>query len=341
MTGALSLPLDDGAILLHRYDEAADSFHFVRLDREARREATFLSDEYLPDALAPIVVARTDIADAGAARAPLHYIFHSGFCCSTLLTRALDQPGMSSALSEPTVLRDMSGYRQRANDDDHVRIVLDQTLDLLARPFETGEAVVAKPSCTVNGLADTLLAMRADSHAVFLYAPLRLFLNSIARKGITGRLWGRELFITLQKTAHIDLGFDEEQLFGQTDLQIAGLAWLAQNRIYESLLANYGADRVASLDSETFLAHRVESLARIGRLFGLDMDTARAQAIANSAVFQRHSKFGDDFDASDRQEEQAAGESAHADEIEKVAIWVETVAEGLNIPIRPSGNIMD
>ena len=341
MTGASSLPLEDSAILLHRYDESADAFHFVRLDRETRRNATFLTDEYLPDELGPTVVARSDMPGAREENAPLHYIFHSGFCCSTLLARALDQPGVSTSLSEPTVLRDMSGYRQRANDDARVTEILEQTLDLLARPFETGEAVIAKPACTVNGLADSLLSMRADSRALFLYAPIRLFLNSIARKGITGRLWGRELFITTRKTAHVDLGFDDEQLFGQTDLQIAGLAWLAQNRIYETLLVDYGSDRIASLDSETFLAERVGSLTRIGRLFGLDMDGARAQAIADSAVFQRHSKFGEDFDVSKRQAEQAEGETAHADEIEKVAVWVETVGRGLNIPVRPNGNVMD
>lgn len=341
MIGTSSFSLDDSAWLAHRYDESADAFQFVRLDREARRTATFLSDEYLPDDLKPTVIARAEIPDALQKNSPLHYIFHSGFCCSTLLTRALDQSGMSTGLSEPTVLRDMSGYRQRAKDDKKAAAVLEQALALLARPFETGEAVIAKPSCTVNGLADQLLAMHEDSRALFLYAPIRLFLNSIARKGITGRLWGRELFLTLQKTGQIDLGFDDEQLFGQTDLQIAGLAWLAQNKIFESLLNEYGNDRVASLDSETFLAHRAESLARLGRLFALDMDDGRAQAIAESDVFQRHSKFGDDFDASRRKAEQAAGESAHADEIEKVAIWVEAVARGLNIPIRPSGNIMD
>lgn len=340
MVKTFSLSLDDPAVLVHRYDESADAFHFIRLDRDTRRKTTFLSEENLPGDQTPVVVARKDVTLKQYAGSPLHYIFHSGFCCSTLLARALDQTDMSTGLSEPMVLRDMSGYRQRSLDKDRAIAVLEQTLNLLARPFEAGEAVIAKPSCTVNGLADTLLAVRNNSRALFLYAPLRLFLNSIARKGITGRLWGRELFITTQKTAHVDLGFDDEQLFGQTDLQIAGLAWLAQNRIYEDLLTEHGGDRIASLDSETFLARGAESLARIGRLFALDMDEARAQAIADSAVFRRHSKFGDDFDASKRREEQAAGESAHADEIEKVAVWVETVAEGLNIPIRPSGSIM-
>ncbi|MGJ8536457.1 MAG: hypothetical protein ACSHW2_04845 [Parasphingopyxis sp.] len=335
------IELQDAAWLAHRYDETSDNFRFVHLPRDARGDATFLSDEYLPPDLHTEIVSRRELGAVQPNRPPIHFIFHSGFCCSTLLTRALDLPGIATSLSEPTLLRDMVGFFDRGAYRDRYPTVLARALQLLARPFEPGEAVIAKPSCVVNRQARALLASTASSRAVFLHAPIRVFLNSIARKGITGRLWGRELFRGLHGSDRPDLGFSEEELFAQTDLQIAGLAWLVQNRIYQLMLAEFGEERIRSLDSETFLAHPADTLERVGNLFELDIGPDHAQEIAQSDVFHRHSKFGDKFDAEERKRERTAGESAHADEIEKVAIWVETVARGLDIAMQPAGRLLD
>ncbi|RED17249.1 hypothetical protein [Parasphingopyxis lamellibrachiae] len=335
------IELQDAAWLAHRYDEASDNYQFVHLPRGARGEATFLSDEYLPPDLHTEIVSRSELGVLEPNRTPIHFIFHSGFCCSTLLTRALELPGKATSLSEPTLLRDMVGFFDRGAHRDRYPAVFARTLQLLARPFEPGEAVIAKPSCVVNRQAKTILATSPSSQAIFLYAPIRVFLNSIARKGITGRLWGRELFRGLHGSNRPDLGFSEEELFGQTDLQIAGLAWLVQNRIYQLLLAEFGEERIRSLDSESFLARPAETLEGIGSLFDLGIGSVQAQEIAHSDVFHRHSKFGEKFDADERKRERAAGDSAHADEIEKVALWVETVARGLGIAMQPAGRLLD
>jgi len=334
------IELQGAAWLAHRYDETSDSFRFVHLPREARKGVTFLTDEYLPSGLIPTVITRERIGDASIETAPLHFIFHSGFCCSTLLTQALNLPGIATDLSEPTILGDIVGYGQRGANTEKLAKILDQTLELLARPFEPGEAVVVKPSCTVNVYDQQILAMRPDSKALFLYAPIRVFLNSIARKGLTGRLWARELFLGLRRTKKTELGFTEDELFGQTDLQIAGLAWLTQNIYFETLLAEFGEERVRSIDSETFISFPAETLEQLGRLFALKMKPEQAAAIAASDVFHRHSKFGDEFDADKRKQERAVGENAHADEIEKVAIWVEMVAEGLGAAMQPAGRLI-
>ena len=54
--------------------------------------------------LETIVLARKPVIDAlPSAKAP-HFIFHSAFCCSTLLARAFDIEGQSIGLKEPTIL---------------------------------------------------------------------------------------------------------------------------------------------------------------------------------------------------------------------------------------------
>ena len=330
----IALIAQDPTWLAHRYDPGHDAFHLLRLDREGHRGVTFLSDEHLPADLPKLVIRRSELVAAAPTPAPIHFIFHSAYCCSTLLARAFDLPGIAMGLKEPMVLHDMVGWRWRGGDPARVGTVLDQSLRLLARPMGPGEAVVVKPSNIVNGLGDAMLRLRPTAGAVLLYAPLPGFLASIAKKGMWGRLWVRELFVGMTREGAAErLGFTAEQLLGQTDLQIAAAGWLAQQALFADLATRYPA-RVRTLDGDTLLARPAEVLAALGQLFGLPLLQSEAEAIARGPAFTRHSKSGDRFDAADRAVEQVDATALHADEIEKVTIWAEKVAEATRIPKR-------
>jgi hypothetical protein len=79
--------------LAHRYDETTDQLHLLNAPREIHRSSTFLTDEYLPTDIEKRLVPRRETVNALGPDAPLHFIFHSGFCCSTMLTRALGTRG--------------------------------------------------------------------------------------------------------------------------------------------------------------------------------------------------------------------------------------------------------
>ena len=53
---------------------------------------------------APIPLNALPLARLRAEARPIHFIFHTGYCCSTLLCRALDVPGVSMALKEPQIM---------------------------------------------------------------------------------------------------------------------------------------------------------------------------------------------------------------------------------------------
>ena len=111
---------------------------------------------------------------------------------------------------------------------------------MLARPFDGDMAAIIKPSTVVNGLARAMLKLRPDSSAILMHAPLRDFLITIAKKGIDGRLWARELFLAMRREGLTqNLGFDDEAFFGQTDLQIAASAWLGQQALFASLVGRF------------------------------------------------------------------------------------------------------
>jgi hypothetical protein len=71
----------------------------------------------------------------------------------------------------------------------------------------------------------------------------------------------------------------------------------------------------------------------LATLFDLKRDEATIAAIVGGPAFTRHSKSGDPFGQTQRVDEQRLGTSVHADEIEKVAIWAEAVADATGIPI--------
>ncbi len=310
--------------LAHRYDPQQDAVHFVQADRGLRRSAAFLTDENLPSFNEPLVAQRADSLAAAPGPSPIHFIFHSAYCCSTLLANAYDREGASSSFKEPTILNDLVGWRHRGGAPARVTEVLEGSLRLLARPFAEGEASVVKPSNVVNGLAETMLAMRPGAGCVLLYAPLRVYLGSIAGKGLWGRLWVRDLLMKQLQDGLIDLGFETKDHFLQTDLQVAAVGWLAQHHLF-ARLARLHPGRVRTLESEALLARPAEALAAIDGLFGLDSEAGAREQIVQR-VFRRHAKFGGEFDRADRVEGQRAAGEAHADEIEKVLSWAETVA---------------
>lgn len=323
----------DARWLPHRYDPGHDAIHFRRTPREGHRAATFLTDDYLPAGERPVVVRRAEVMQAGQHAAPIHFIFHSAFCCSTLLARAFDIEGRSMGLKEPTILNDLVGWSHRGGTASAVASVLDDALRLLARPFAEGEAIVVKPSNVANALAPALLTMRGEARALLLHAPLRDYLNSIARKGMDGRLWVRDLQVKLLKDRLIDLGFGGEDYLRHTDLQAAAVGWLAQHALFARLIDRFGPGRVRSLSSDVVTSRPREVMVALAELFAVVLDDAAIDAVVAGPAFTRHSKNESSFAAADRSAEQRDAAALFGDEIEKVALWAEAVAASAGVPI--------
>lgn len=319
--------------LAHRYDPGQDSVHFRHLSRETHRAATFLTDEYLPAGAPPTIIRRADAMAAAPVQAPLHFIFHSAFCCSTVLARAFDVPGRSMGLKEPVLLNDLVGWQHRGGTAREIAPVLDDGLALLARPFSPGEAVIIKPSNVTNGLAPAMLTMRPNARALLLFAPVRTYLGSVAKKGMTGRLWARDLLVKQLREGLHPFGYSGEDYLGQTDLQVAAMGWLAQHALFARMVAQFGPARVATLDSERLMAEPQRAMAALVKMFGLSMDADAVAAIVAGPAFRQHSKFGNDFDAAARDAEVRAAADIHADEIEKVAVWADAVAKSAGLSL--------
>lgn len=323
--------LSDAEWLAHRHVEGTDAFRFVHVPRADHAATPFLTDDCLGPRAAPVdVAAATCLGEVG--KGPLHFLFHSAFCGSTLLARALSQPGVAMGLSEPVVLNDVVGFRRRGAAPAAVARVADGALRLLGRPFGAGESVVVKPSNVINPLAELFLALQPQARAVFLHAPLETFLISVARKGLPCRLWVRELMVGYLTDGVIaPLGIDAEAMLRQSDLQVAAVGWLAQHRLFGLLADKVGPTRLRSLDADRLTASPEAALTAVATHYGLDFPPGALAAIAKGPAFTRHSKSGAAFTPEDRRAEYAAARAAHADEIDLVLKWADGISASAGI----------
>lgn len=314
--------------LPHRLDEHAAIARFIRLDRDDHRAATFLEDSYLPPS-APRVDARVDAVAAAVPRRETnaHLILHSAFACSTLMARAFDIPGVAMGLKEPFVLNDAA---QRILNAANPAALVEPILTLLERPFGEDEAVIIKPSNIANNLVPAMLTARPGWRAVIMYSPLPGFLQSVAKKGLFGRVWARRNFAFLRRWGALDAGYSEAEVFEQADLQIAAMVWLTHQAHFCSLIRQFGG-RLLTIDSNRFLEQKAASFEALAGHFGLQLD---AEAIASGPAFDQHSKqLGRTFGAARREQEYAEVDRAYGEEISMVLHWATTVAQVLKVPM--------
>jgi hypothetical protein len=323
--------ISDGEWLAHRYDETNDTIQFRFVSREEQQRMTFLTSAEVGDGRLAIFPRSDCLAEARARELPTpRLIFHSAYCCSTLLARAFDVPGVSFGLKEPQILNDVVGMQLRRADPRQVAAALDAALLMLARPLGAGEVIVIKPSNLLNPLIPLITAMRPHLRALLLHAPLDVFLASVARKEIEGRAWVRELMWKMILLGQAErFGFTDEDLYRQTDLQVAAVGWLAQQALFAEATQRHPGFR--TLDSETLIERPVESLNALGRLFELDFDPDEVVA---GPAFTTHSKDRSDYSSEQREQDRDRGKSLHAREIGIVLEWAERLAEHAGIPMR-------
>jgi len=332
MTDARTIEADP-AWLPRRIDAGHRRVEFLRIPRAQLSSAQFLADRTPASLADQAALSFDDVLAMRPRTGPLHFIFHTAFCRSTLLARALDIPGVCVGLSEPGII----GSLVQAGEAG--ARLMRPLLDLLSRPHAPGEMVFVKPTNHANRLIPALLAARPDAKAVLMTNGLPPFLAAIVRRGMLGRRWGRQLFLELQSYAGMDFGMDARESFAMTDLQAAALAWFLNQRWFAMQLAQHpaghAAPRLRTLDGDHFAAHPAQTLRAMLALAGTDLPQPRAEAAATSPLFTTHAKLGGDFAG---QQAQAAARTASPvveEEIAQIAKWVGLIAQqaGLEVPV--------
>lgn len=314
--------------LPHTLDLAGGRMLFLRISRDVFAQSGFLADIAPGDAGAGEWVTLDDVRAMQSQTGPLHFIFHTAFCRSTLLARALNIPGTSVGMAEPGIIAQLAGAGEAARD------LVKPVCDLLSRPWGEGEAVFVKPTNHANMLIPSLLAARPDARAVLMTSPLPGFLQSVDKRAIMGRRWGRQLYLEVMAYAGMDLGMDAREQFSMTDLQAAGLAWFLSQRMFARLLASDDGGRLRVLDGDRFALDKADTVEAVLDLAGLQYDPAAVEGVVDGPLLRKHAKLGGEFS-----EEAAPMAPALEQEIGQVQQWLGMIAEQAGVPIPARHNL--
>jgi hypothetical protein len=336
--------VQDAAWLPHAYDARQDTLVFAHLPRAAQRRAVFLDRRFV-DAAAqspPAPIAELPPAAIRDAAGPMHFIFHTAFCCSTLLARALDIPGVSMGVKEPAVLVSFAQHWSNARQTPGALSAFGVTLDLLSRPLAPGETQIIKPSNVSTHLVPEMLHLRPDAKALVLHSSLETFLHAIARRGASGRAFARQVFQGFAAAIPLDPVFSPDELLIQTDLQLAAQVWLMQIAFLESVVRRHGPERIRVLSSEAFLADPARTLASLARHFGLALDESQCARIAAGPVFRQHAKdHATPFDVAAHRAQNSHLGGTLGEEIATTHRWAEILARQCGAPLSLNDTLLD
>ena len=327
---------------LNSVDLGAGQCHFLKLGDDAYRRSSFMDHRLRLQTGVSIQASLAElegmVRESRASRcpSPVHYIFHTAFCCSTLISRCLDIEGLSRALREPAVLMQLANYKRTGDaypfDGDRWPGLLSTVLFLLAKPRTDGEIVVVKPTNAANNLAVDIVHMPRTGGVLLLYSKLDQFLVSILKKGEEGRAFVRRLFNVIRRDSERARSLSVESLAQLTDMQMAAFVWYLQMDAYLRLLTEFPNAAIRTLDCDTFLAAPLTTLAKLCHLFEIRVEQGALEAIAAGPGFTRYSKDESrDYDSSARTSENEQIVREHRETLDGILAW----SEGL----RPEGPI--
>lgn len=295
----------------------------LRVPEERYSATGFLFEYAPPDPADQISISFEQLSELKVEALPLHFIFHTAFCRSTLLARALNIPGVAIGMSEPGIIASL------ASAGPQVVPLLEPLLRLLGRKRVGIDAIFVKPTNHANRLIPALMKALPEARALLMTNPVSPFLQSVRKRGLLGHRWGRRLYLEMQSYAGIDFGISPEEQFSMTDLQAAGLGWLLNQNYFTQLAAGPFKKRIRTLDGDWFNGHREKTIEGVLAFAGVNLDNVQLDALSRHHAFVDHSKLGGIMNEPDT-------DRTTAEEIEQVRQWLGLIADQMRIaaPLR-------
>jgi hypothetical protein len=292
----------------------------VEVERASLAETPFLDDRWDRTGKATQPARLADLPTGSMETRPC-FIWHTAFCCSTLLARCLDKPRTNLALKEPAALMEIANIKRREGSSVS-DAWLQGVVPALCRPVSGETHVTLKPTNTVNNLIADTARLFPQARHLLLTSRLPAFLVSIAKKGEAGRSFARRLFTIFAMDGHPVARTDPRQLMQMSDLQIAALVWQMQVAAMLQAFAKGPRDCFASLDGDDFVADPQAGLAAVDAFFELGLGEDHVRTTADGPLLKRDSKDErQSFGAERRQSEAARITEQLGPELDAIVEW--------------------
>jgi hypothetical protein len=314
--------LSDARLFPYDLDPRSATVGFARADWDALAAQTFLDMRWEPGRRERLTADAVVRAHDGSETAALNFLWHTGFCCSTLLARALTAKHRNLTLCEPKILADLADLKRAG------MFLIDRTFAELPRPVlallarsAAGAQATVKAAPAANYLLPEA-ARLSTGKMLFLFSDCRSFVISIARLGDDGWRYARGMFATQLRSGHLGAEWPGPRLWDLSDLEVAAFVWHLQ--IDEFLRDRHllGPDRARSLDCDAFLAAPREALAALDEFFALGLGPERIAATVAGPLFQHKAKGPPaPFDARQRRDAYDAVAQRLGPELDRAVAW--------------------
>ena len=300
---------------------------FVRMKASDFRRYTFL-DERLKTPGPELVVAPEQLAELHAEqsgrRSPAAYIFHSAFCCSTLLGRLLDIPGKSLSLKEPRALAQLANWKrgldlQRRDDlRPQLRALIGASIANMTTGFSPRERSQIKLHNCCNNMFRSLLT--DGSRGLFMYSSLRHFLISVL-KSPDRRRWVHNQLSVCALDADRLASVPARDVRRLNDPEAAAYLWLLNIRSYVEA-AERGDLDLRALDCEVLLQNPLQVAVRVAEHLNLEITETELAGNLGGGVMDTHAKTAaPGFNKAQRKKELRAKEKELRREISHGLWW--------------------
>ncbi len=263
-----------------------------------------------------------------------HFVFHSAFCCSTLLSRYLERVDRLLVLREPhslyeagSILRFYGTPLEFPFSREDWRPLFRFISALLTRTFSSSQISAIKPTDGCSNLMAELMATHPDHLAVLVFVGLERFLASVLRTN-ERREWARIRVRELLLDRRGDPWTRNMEPSSMEDWRAATLVWLLHMDSFRKLLAAYPC-RVRCVNGQMAVERPRETLKAICTHFGTKISLEQVTSIVDTVSCSGHAKApATCFDGQSRDLTYAKFRREHAPEIASALRWADQVSNG-------------
>jgi hypothetical protein len=320
--------LDDPRWFPFEFDASFDNISFIFTTADDLRAAPFLDQRFLSQNMQRRQLSVSEVSThlEGKKLEKLPMIFHSAFCCSTLMATALDHPDICLSLKEPQILMSLANAKRmmprqnRAPKDYKERF--DIVIKLLSRRFQPEEQILLKPTNSVNNILTDVLSIGFP--VVLMYASLEDFLISVLKKGEACKSFIRTQFNIFSLDQGALANIPQRQAMTFTDLQISALVWRHQLELFKKYHTSNSS--ILTLRDKNFLGDKFDGLSKTSSALQLALANDVLKTISEGEVFRKNAKFGDqEMDGTQRQQDAASIKKRYAEELSFTLKWAQSV----------------
>lgn len=238
------------------------------------------------------------------------WLFHTSFCASTLLARALHVAPHTVTLKEPFVLRRLADARKSGWSVDDL---LPRAVHLLGR----GPCVVIKPTHVALNLAIDLMKATPNSRGIVMTSSLLDFMVSNLKKLPESQAKIPELAARAIAASSLRVTAAAPDLVCASALQ-----WAAQRELMFQVLAAVGPARLRPLDASQYLPDVVAGTRAVAKFLELPIPDAELAAHA-AACAARHAKAETAaYSPAQRAHEAIEMANSHRDALARARAWL-------------------